>query len=116
MAAICNPANIDKVESAIADELDKLLKDGIGATELAEAKLAYLEQLKVDRANDGYLAAALADELFNGRTFVYYADLEQKVARLTLQEVNAAIRKHIAPRKLIIIHAGDFKKQARGTR
>ena len=112
VAAICNPANMDKVDKAISEELAKLLKQGIGEKELAEAKAAYLKQAKVLRARDETLAAILADELFNERTFAYYSELENKIASLTPDQVNAAVRKHIDPAKLVVIHAGDFKKQA----
>src|SRR5207237_1294400 len=112
--AICNPVNMDRVDRAIAEEFEKLLRDGVQADELAEAKKSYLGQEKVHRANDTFLAASLDEELFNDRTFAYYADLENKIAALTPEDVTAAIRKHFDPKRLVIIHAGDFKKQARG--
>jgi zinc protease len=109
--AICNPVNIEKVDHAISDELAKLLHDGVSEKELNDAKKAYLEQLKVRRANDAALAGTLADELFNKRTFAYYSDLEHKIAALTPDQVATAARRHIVPEKLIIVQAGDFKKQ-----
>ena len=38
IGAICNPANIGKVETAVQEELERLLKDGITADELDKAK------------------------------------------------------------------------------
>ena len=38
--AICNPANIGKVETAVLEELERLLKDGVTADELDKAKQA----------------------------------------------------------------------------
>lgn len=107
--AICNPAVIDKVDSVIAEEVDKLLKEGVSAKELDEAKKAYLEEQKVRRSSDQQLAGLLSDALHAGRTFAYHADLEKKVAALQPAEVNAAIRKHISPKRLVLIRAGDFK-------
>ena len=49
MQAICNPVNIDKVDRAILEELDKLRSEGVTATELEEAKKAYLATLDVAR-------------------------------------------------------------------
>jgi zinc protease len=40
----------------------------------------------------------------------YYSDLEKKIAALGPEDINAAIRKHLAPKKLVVIHGGDFKK------
>jgi zinc protease len=111
MFVICNPTNMSKVDKAIAEELDKLLKEGVQETELAEARESLLKQRQVQRANDMMLAGTLTEELFLGRTFEYDADLEKKIAALKPQDVNAAIRKHFSPEKLVIIHAGDFKKK-----
>ena len=46
MFAIYNPINKEKVDAAIADELAKLIKDGVTETELSEAKKAYLATKK----------------------------------------------------------------------
>ena len=110
MYAICNPENIDKVDKAVLEELDMILKDGVTAKELDEAKAAYLKQRHVRRAADGALASQLADGLENDRTFAYHADLEKQVAGLTVDQVNAALRKHWQPKKLVFVRAGDFKK------
>src|SRR5262249_23064984 len=108
MQAICNPKNIAKVDSAVADELQKLLKDGVTAEELAEAKKAFLAERKVHRSGDAPMAMQLSEVLQDGRTFAYHADLDKKIAGLTLDEVNAAIRRHWQPKKLVIVQAGDF--------
>lgn len=112
MFAICNPKNMPKVDAAIADELSKILKDGVTEAELAEAKKSYLARQQTARGSDSSLASLLADGLFNGRTFDYYGELEKRVSELGVDEVNQALRKHWAPKKLIIIHAGDFTKKS----
>jgi zinc protease len=112
MFAICNPTNMAKVEKAIAEELDKVRKDGVTEKELDEGKAAYLESLKVARSNDHALASLLSSELFAGRTFAYYADLEKKVKALTTDDVNAALKKSLDPKRLVIVEAGDFKGKA----
>ena len=45
-----------------------------------------------------------------GRTFAFTADQEKAILALTPAKVADAFRKHIDPRKLVIIRAGDFKK------
>jgi zinc protease len=37
------------------------------------------------------------------------AEFEKKVAALKAEEVNKALRKHIDPKRLVIIRAGDFQ-------
>jgi zinc protease len=109
--AICNPDNVEKVDKAILDELNKLRTEGVTATELDEAKKAYLETLKQQRSTDAQLAGLLQSELHAGRTLAYYADLEKKIGALTAEEVTEAFRKAIEPKNLVIIRAGDFKKK-----
>jgi zinc protease len=108
MFAICNPDNIKKVTTAIREELDKLLKEGVTVEELERAKRGYLQQQQVARTNDGALASTLADTLFVGRTMRYYGDLEQKIAAVKPEQVLAALKKHIDPARLTIVTAGDF--------
>ena len=47
--AICNPANMGKVESAIREEFERLLKDGIPAKEFEMAQQGILEARKRQR-------------------------------------------------------------------
>jgi zinc protease len=111
MFAICNPDNIDKVDKAIQEELHRLLKDGVDEKELAEGVKGYLQGQKAQRAVDGHLAQLLATDLYEGRTFAYYADLEDKIAALKADEVTAAVRKHLDPKRLVIVRAGDFQRK-----
>jgi zinc protease len=110
--AICNPVNMAKVDAAIAEETEKTLKAGVSAEELEQSKAAYLKQLKGQRATDQALSLALANNLFVGRTFSFTGDQESKIAALTADAVNSALRRHLDPKRLVIIQAGDFKKKA----
>jgi zinc protease len=56
------------------------------------------------------LAARLATDLFVERTLKWDADLERKVAALTVAQVNAAVRKHISLDAVTIVKAGDFTR------
>jgi zinc protease len=40
----------------------------------------------------------------------WWADADAKVEALTVEQVNAAIRKHIRPEALSVFAAGDFAK------
>jgi zinc protease len=106
--AICNPLNIEKVNTAISEEVAKLIKYGVTQTELDRAKSGYLQQQQVDRTHDAALAMILADNLFVDRTMAYYAEQEQLIAALVPEQVNAALKRHIDPQRLVIVDAGDF--------
>jgi len=41
-------------------------------------------------------------------TITIPADLEKRIAELTSEEVMAAMRSHIDPKRLFIVNAGDF--------
>jgi zinc protease len=106
--AICNPQNIQKVNTAISEELARLLADGVTDAELAQAKSGYLQQQQVERTHDAALAMILAECLFVDRTMAYYADLEKKIAALTPGQIQDALKKRIDPKRLVIVDAGDF--------
>jgi zinc protease len=105
-----NPENIDKVTAAVTEELTLFLKDGPTAKELADAKQAFLEAQKIGRTSDAAIAAQIASNLDLGRTFAYAAEQEKAIQALTPAAVAAAFRKHVDPKKLVVIRAGDFKK------
>ena len=115
MYAICNPENMPKVEKAIREELDLLLKDGITAEELAAAKQGFLQGEQVARTEDPQLAAIIEESLEANRTMKYHADLEARVLKVTPEDVVKACRKYLDPKKLVIVEAGDFREQ-RGTK
>jgi zinc protease len=108
--AITNPVNIDRVEKAFAEELSEFLSKGPSLSELMDAQKAYLEAQKVGRSTDAAIARQIATNLELGRTFGHIRELEKRIGALTPDEVTAAFRKYIDPKKLVILRAGDFKK------
>ena len=109
--ARCNPKNIDKVDRAIAEELGRFSKEGVSQSELIQAQKAFLQELKVGRSQDSRLASLLAEGLSSGRTLAFQGAIEKKIDGLTVEEVNAAIRKHLKPEKFNIVRGGDFTKK-----
>ena len=108
--ATCLPANVPKVEDAFKDELAKLLKDGFAEEEVAAAKKTYLEERALARSQDAGLARTLAQNAQFGWTMTREAEHEQKVASLTVAQLNAAVRKYLDPAAISYFKAGDFKK------
>ena len=108
--AITNPANMEKVDKAIAEEVTRFVKEGVSASELEEGKKAFIQSQKVLLGSDGAIAGQLAEGLHVGRTFQYLADLEKKIEALQPGDVKKAFDKHVKPGELVIIQAGDFKK------
>ncbi|MGO9465604.1 MAG: M16 family metallopeptidase [Isosphaeraceae bacterium] len=105
-----NPANINKVAAAVMEELERFLKDGPTEKEVADAKQAFVESQKVGRTADPAIAGQIVSNLNTGRTFAFTADQEKAILALTPAKIAEAFRKHVDPKKLVIIRAGDFQK------
>jgi zinc protease len=114
IGAICNPQNMGRVEKAAREELERLLRDGVTPDELEKAKQGHLQAQKVSRANDAALAGLLSNLRHAGRTMTYEAELEKKIEALTPEQIQAAMKKHIEPTRLVIVTAGDFEVTSAG--
>ncbi len=112
ITAICNPQNIGRVEQATREELDRLLRDGVTKAELDQARQGWLQSQKVSRSSDIALTGMLSNLRYVDRTMMWDADLEKKIEALTPEQVQAALRRHIHPDKLVIVTAGDFGTKA----
>ncbi|MBI3395836.1 MAG: hypothetical protein HY042_08375 [Spirochaetia bacterium] len=62
----------------------------------------------MNRAQDAVLASALALQEHVGRTMKFSAEQDAAIARLTVEDVNAAVRRHIDPAKFTFVYAGTF--------
>ncbi|MFL5615961.1 MAG: M16 family metallopeptidase [Gemmatimonadaceae bacterium] len=108
--AISNPANADKVNAAFFDEMGKIVKDGLSAEEIEKSKAAFLQRRSMARSNDLTLAQQLANGLYLGRTMSFDNDVETKIAALTAEQVNTALRRTLDTSKMTVVMAGDFAK------
>jgi len=108
--AIYAPENAGRLEQAFREEIDRMLKDGFTADEVKEARTGWLQSRQVGRSQDQQLVGQLGNYAFLGRTLAFDAGLEQRVAALTPDIINAAMRKYIDPSKITIVKAGDFAK------
>jgi zinc protease len=104
-----NPVNGPKVEFSYVDELKRTLKDGFTAEEFTSSKKAFLDTRALARAQDAGLLNQIAAHELQGRTLQWDAALEAKIQALTLDQVNAAFRRHIDAAAVSIVKAGDFK-------
>jgi zinc protease len=108
--AIVAPQNASKLEAVMKEELERALKDGFTADEIAGAKKGWTESQRVSRSQDPELANRLRSHLHWSRTMAFDAELEKRVDALTAEEIVAALRRHLDVRQLSIFRAGDFKK------
>ena len=110
VSAIYAPQNKRKVETAVREEIERVLRDGFTEEEIAAGKSGLLQARRAARIQDRNLIGRLSLYLFVGRTFAWDIDFEKKIAALTPGEVRDAMRRHLDLSKMAVIKAGDFKE------
>jgi zinc protease len=109
--AIAAPANMDKAMASLLAEIGNMVRDGVDAKELEDAKKSYAKAWEGRIADDDFVLGELNQGLFLGRTLAYWSDLNAKIAKLTVADVNAAIKQFVDPSKLAEVRAGDLAKR-----
>jgi zinc protease len=112
IGAIAAPQNVDKVEVAVREELERVRKDGFDKAEIEDARRGALESRRMARSDDGTVAAGWVSNLDLGRTYAFSRQLEDRLRALTVAQVNEATRRYLDPAKLTVVIAGDGKKGA----
>lgn len=108
-SAIFAPQNRAKVEAAFKEEAERALKSGFTAAEIEQAKAGLLNFRRLSRAQDGNLAAGLANNDYLDRKFTVAQQLDDAIAAVTSEQATAAWRKYIDPQRFVSAVAGDFK-------
>ncbi len=103
------PQNLARMEAAWKEELARSLAEGFTQAELDEARTALLNFRRLGRAQDEAVAAIALGNLRLGRRFAVSQGVDDRLAALTLAEVNAAWRQYIAPGRIATAWGGDFK-------
>ena len=106
--AITAAGNVPRVGAAFREELERLLADGITAEELDDAVAGLLKARAKSRNEDANLVGSLEFQLYYGFTTERAAKYEQALRDLTVEQVNAAIRRHLDPERISTVVAGDF--------
>ena len=112
-SAIFAPQNQPRVEAAVREELQRALAEGFTAAELERARTGILNERRLALAQDAFVAGALGAQLEQGRDFLLRQRMDEAIARVSLEQVNAAFRRHIDPTRLVTAWAGDFKGAVR---
>jgi zinc protease len=108
--ALYAPQNVDKVEAGFREELTKLLADGVTQDELEQARSGWLREQQQAFANDNEVADRLVVHRRWNRSYTSYDEaLARRIAALTVDDVNRALRTYLDPAKTFIVKAGDFE-------
>ncbi len=109
--AIHAPENSQRLEDAMAEELQRALKEGYTQEEVQEGINALLNYRKLARTRDGVLASAWINYMELGRSFEWSERMDKALAALTVDDVNAALRSSLNPAGFSTAVAADEKKQ-----
>ena len=69
-----------------------------------------IEYRAVNRAQDGTLAGSWINFMESGRDWSFSKDMEVAIEKLTVKDVNAAIRRIADPSKMTFVLAADLAK------
>jgi zinc protease len=112
----CAPQNARPGLALLERELSAILDTSPGpgkapsAVELRAMQLAYKKAQETALADDRVLARRLATLLERDRTLRFDKESLERATALTPSEFIAAVRRHIAPPRLVKILAGDLEK------
>jgi len=85
-----------------------MLKDGFTEQELNDARNGMLQSRQVSRSQDNQLASMLNNMLDLDRTMQFTEQLENQIRALKVDDLNAAMRKHVDINKISFFKGGDF--------
>ena len=100
--------HITRARPSALNVLRGYLREGIRPDELADQKSAATGSAKVALATNRGLAASMLGMEFNELGLDHVDLYPERINAVTVEEVNAAIRKHFNPDALTIVMAGDL--------
>lgn len=106
--AICARENADKTAAAMMEEVRRWINDGVTREELDDARKSNRLSVLRGFGTDSTLAETLRDGLFLGRTLKWNADRLDAVDKLTVEEVNGALKRRLAGLAFHEVRAGDL--------
>ena len=105
-----NPNLFQKGLDATMVQVDKWVKDGITATELENKKTNLIGSFKVGMSTTNGMARTILSFVERGLEPNYIEQYPNDIEKVTLKQVNDAIKKYIQLDKMIIIKAGSLDK------
>jgi zinc protease len=103
------PALLDRGLASTRREIDSWWRDGVTADELEYRKGAAAGQFTVGLETTQGLAEQLLRCAERGFDVSWLDEFPGKVRALTTEQVNAALKKHLAPEKMVTVKAGTLR-------
>ena len=102
------PAMLEKGIASTRRQLALWYEGGVTAAEVEARKSSLIGAFKVDLATSEGMASALLAAVNRGYELDWLDNFPSRVNALTLEQVNAAIRKYLKPDQMILVKAGTL--------
>ena len=102
-----NPSNVERAIASALNVLRDYVENGIRPDELADEKSSAIGSFKVSLSTNAGIAEALWDAEFHRLGTDHLDRYPERIQAVTVEEVNAAIRKYFRPDHLTVVVAGD---------
>ncbi len=103
------PDKRDRVIAVVQEEVARMATQGVTAAELARAKKDILESRKLGRGDPSALAGGLLVLAEHGETWAAAQARDDALMAVTVEQANAAWRRHVKADGFVVSTAGDFK-------
>jgi zinc protease len=100
------PQLLDRGVAATRHEIESWWKRGITERELTARKEGLIGNFRVNLATTGGMAYALLQAVQRGYDVSWLDEYPDAINVLTTSQVNAAIKKHVDPTRLVLVEAG----------
>jgi len=102
------PGNVDRAIEMVLEEMRRLADEGPGPDDLEMAKQHLTGSFPIRLETNRAVASVLLESVRFGRGLDYVDRYPARIRALTLDAVNAAARRLLDPRDVIVVAAGDF--------
>ncbi|MEO8998700.1 MAG: pitrilysin family protein [Rhodanobacter sp.] len=105
------PELLDKGLASTQQVLNTWWTGGITAKELDARKDALIGRFQIQLGTTDGMAMSILATMERGRSIAWLDQYPGMVKALTVDEINAAIHKHVDPKKLVLVKAGTFAEK-----
>ncbi|MEO8811036.1 MAG: pitrilysin family protein [Rhodanobacter sp.] len=102
------PQLLDKGVTSTQQVVDAWWANGITAKELDERKQNLIGRFQIYLGTTDGMAQSILSALNRGLDLAWIDQYPGKIQALTVEQINAAIHKHVDPKKLVRVEAGTF--------
>jgi len=113
LSASFNPTLLEKGYHSTMKQIKNWVEEGITQEELASKKSNLVGSFEVNLSSAAGMAGTILYLLNTNRSPEYIYEYSEKLNAVTLDQVNAVIKKYIDPEKMVVIRAGSIDAEGK---